>query len=190
MILDWFKLEYMKSHAVSVPGEYPDSRAAPSVLRAAPASSTSAATVQVVDAYLPALLAQAHELVSSEFHAIAAEHGLAPSEWRVLATLASGEPTSIGRLARIIVMKQPTVTRLLDRMEANGHVQRVPHDGDRRITLVTITPKGQKLTEKLVPLARAHEQHVLAQVGARRANELKNTLLRLISVQQVADEEA
>lgn len=179
----------MKSHAVSVPREYPDSDNARSVRRGA-RGGTAAATVQFVDAYLPALLAQAHELVASEFHAIAAEHGLAPSEWRVLATLASGKPTSIGRLAQIVVMKQPTVTRLLDRMEATGHVQRVPHDGDRRITLVTITPLGQKLTAKLVPLARDHEARVLAPVGARRANALKDTLLKLISLQQAGDTEA
>ena len=108
----------------------------------------------------------------------------------MLATLASGEPTSIGRLARIVVMKQPTLTKLLDRMEATGHVQRMPHDGDRRITLVTITPRGRALTETLVPRALAHEARVLAQVGARRANALKETLLRLIDVQQEAEDDA
>ena len=144
--------------------------------------STASAPAPFVDAYLPALLAQAHELVASEFHAIAAQHGLTSSEWRVLATLAGGEPTSIGQLARIVVMKQPTVTRLLDRMEATGHVQRVPHDGDRRITLVTITPRGQALTEKLVPLAREHEARVLAPFGAQRANALKQSLLQLIGM--------
>ena len=145
-------------------------------------TSTAAATAPFVHAYLPALLAQAHELVASEFHAIAAEHGLAPSEWRVLATLASGEPPSIGRLAQIVVMKQPTVTRLLDRMEATGTVQRVPHEGDRRITLVSITAWGQQLTDKLVPLAREHEARVLAPFGVQRANALKLSLLQLIGI--------
>jgi len=172
-----------------MPREYPDLRVTRSPRRGA-SPSTAAAPVQFVDAYLPALLAQAHELVASEFHVVVAQHGIGPSEWRVLATLASGEPTSIGRLARIIVMKQPTVTKLLDRMEATGHVQRVPHAGDRRITLVTITSRGQALTEMLVPLARAHEARVLAQVGTRRANALKETLLRLIDLQQVEGEES
>lgn len=171
----------MKSHAVSVPREFPDSQA-PRKRRAGARASTAAASVRFVDAYLPALLAQAHERVASEFHAVAAEHGLAPSEWRVLATLASGEPTSIGRLARIVVMKQPTLTRVLDRMEATGHVQRVPHEGDRRITLVSITPRGEALTGKLVPLARQHEARVLAPFGARRASALKDSLLELIGL--------
>jgi DNA-binding MarR family transcriptional regulator len=170
-----------------MPREYPDSQEK-RVARKGQASPPA----QFVDAYLPALLAQAHEAVASEFHAIAAQHGLAPSEWRVLATLASGESTSIGRLARVTVLKQPTVTRLLDRMEATGYVQRAPHDGDRRITLVTITPRGLKLTQKLVPLAREHEARVLSPVGARRADALKDTLLKLIALQRDAggDEDA
>jgi DNA-binding MarR family transcriptional regulator len=88
------------------------------------------------------------------------------------------------------VRKQPTVTRLLDRMEADGHVRRVPHEGDRRITLVTITARGQALVEKLVPLARTHEARVLAPFGARRAHALKETLVQLIGQQQVAVDEA
>ena len=87
-------------------------------------------------------------------------------------------------------MKQPTVTRPLDRMEADGHVRRVPHEGDRRITLVTITARGQALVDKLVPLAREHEARVLAPFGARRANALKETLVQLIGQQQGAVDEA
>jgi DNA-binding MarR family transcriptional regulator len=166
-----------------VPREYPDSLAPRKSIRGA-RGSTATAAAPFVDAYLPALLAQAHERIASEFHAVAAQHGLSPSEWRVLATLASGEPASIGRLARIVVMKQPTLTRVLDRMEATGHVQRVPHDGDRRITLVTITLRGQELTGKLVPLAREHEARVLAPFGAQRANALKDSLLELIGLPQ------
>ncbi|WP_255428181.1 MarR family winged helix-turn-helix transcriptional regulator [Ramlibacter cellulosilyticus] len=128
------------------------------------------------------MLAQAHDRIASEFHAVAAEHGVGPSEWRVLATLASGEATGISRLAQIIVMKQPTVTRLLDRMQAAGHVQRVPHDGDRRITLVSITERGQQLTDKLVPLALEHEARVLAPFGAEGADALKLSLRQLIGV--------
>src|SRR4051794_3360775 len=122
----------MKSHAVSMPRDFPKHDAQQ---RSRQQTRNCTAAARFVDAYLTPLLAQAHELVASEFHAIAAKHGLAPSEWRVLATLAGGEPNSIGRLAQTVVMKQPTVTRLLDRRGATGNVQRVPNDGDRRITL-------------------------------------------------------
>lgn len=175
----------MKSHAVSTPRDFPSSQG--SRARSTRASAV-AETAQFVDSYLPALLAQAHDVVSSEFHAVAARHGLAPSEWRVLATLASGAPMSIGRLAQIVVMKQPTVTRLLDRMEATGHVERLPHDGDRRITLVGITTAGQKMVSRLVALAREHEERVLEPFGVKRSEDLKETLMQLIALHRGGDE--
>ena len=135
-----------------------------------------------VDDYLPALLAQASELISAEFHRVVRRHGFSVTEWRVLATLAGGKPISIGKLAQVTVTKQPTVTRLLDRMEARGQAERLPHDRDRRITLVHITSKGAKTVEQLMTLAREHELIVLEPFGLTRAEELKTTLRQMIDM--------
>ena len=135
-----------------------------------------------VDDYLPALLAQASRLISGEFHLVVTSQGFTVSEWRVLATLAGGEPMSIGRLAEITTIKQPTVTRLLDRMEEKGQVRRLEHDGDRRVTLVGITPAGSRLVARLIPLAEAHEQRVLEPFGLQRAETLKSTLRSIIEL--------
>src|SRR6187200_443412 len=97
------------------------------------------AQMPFVDDYLPALLTQASHLISGEFHRVVSAKGFTISEWRVLASLAGGEPMSIGRLAQVTVMKQPTVTRVLDRMEERGHVKRIASEDDRRVTLVRIT---------------------------------------------------
>lgn len=135
-----------------------------------------------VDDYLPALLAQASQLISSEFHQVVRKQGLSVSEWRVMASLAGGVPVSIGRLAQITITKQPTVTRLLDRMEARGQVQRLPHDSDRRITLVRITREGAETVEHLMELAREHELRVLEPFGLPRTRELKNILRQMIEL--------
>ena len=50
-----------------------------------------------VDDYLAALLAQASQLISAEFHEVVRAHGISVPEWRVLASLAGGEPISIHR---------------------------------------------------------------------------------------------
>ena len=139
-------------------------------------------TRRFVDDYLPALLAQASHLISSEFHRVARQHGFSVSEWRVLASLAGGEPISIGRLAQVTVTKQPTVTRLLDRMEAKGQVERLPHDSDRRVTLVRITRKGAQTVEHLMELAREHERGARALRPGKRAEELKDTLRQMIEL--------
>lgn len=139
-------------------------------------------THRFVDDYLPALLAQASQLISAEFHKVARQQGFSVSEWRVMASLAGSEPVSIGQLAQVTVTKQPTVTRLLDRMESRGQVERLPHESDRRITLVRITPAGTKAVEHLMELAQEHERRVLEPFGLRRAEELKQTLRRMIDL--------
>lgn len=138
-----------------------------------------------VDNYLAALLAQASQLISAEFHTVVQASGFSVTEWRILATLTSSEGISIGRLAQISVSKQPTVTRLLDRMEAKGYVERFAHDTDRRITMVRITPEGRTIVADLVQQAREHELRVLEPFGLKRAEDLKNTLRRIIELHRV-----
>jgi len=140
------------------------------------------APLPFVDDYLPALLAQASHLISGEFHRVVNDHGFNVSEWRVLASLAGGHSASIGRLAAVTVMKQPTVTRVLDRMEASGHVERIANPGDRRFTLVRITPAGSRLVARLIRLAREHERRVLEPFGLARAADLKSTLKQMIAM--------
>ena len=138
-----------------------------------------------VDDYLPALLGQAAQLIQGEFHRVVREHGFMVSEWRVLATLADGAEMTTGRLAEVSLTKGPTATRLLDRMEARGQVERLPDAADRRITRVRITPEGQRTVSALIALAREHENRVLAPFGLAQAEALKATLRGLIERRRV-----
>ncbi|MBP6081235.1 MAG: MarR family transcriptional regulator [Providencia sp.] len=135
-----------------------------------------------VDNYLPALLGQAWMLVSSEFHAVVEAHGLSVLEWRVLSTLANNGSMGITELSQKTVSKQPTITRVLQRLEQQGHVIRHNnHSGsDRRVTLVSVTSSGMQLVEGLLVEAQLHEQAVLAPLGARKRKMLKQVLQELI----------
>lgn len=135
-----------------------------------------------VDDYLPALLGQASHLISSEFHEVVRRHGLSVPEWRVLASLAGGEPLSTGLLAQISLTKGPTATRLLDRMESRGEVERLADESDRRVTRVRITPEGQRTVSRLMKLAKEHERRVLEPFGLDRAEALKATLRQIIEL--------
>ena len=135
-----------------------------------------------VDDYLPALLAQASHLISGEFHRVVTARGFTVSDWRVLASLDGAEPMSIGALARLTTMKQPTLTRVVDRLQASGHARRIAHESDRRITLIEITPAGDKLVSSLIGLAKEHERRVLEPFGIARSNELKKTLRQMIEL--------
>jgi DNA-binding MarR family transcriptional regulator len=134
-----------------------------------------------IDDYLPALLAQASQLISTEFHEVVRRHNLSVTEWRILSTLLGAGEISIGNLAQVTLTKQPTVTRLLDRLEALGHLRRIAHESDRRITLVRITDTGQALIADLAVQAKRHEEEVLARLAPLDSEALKATLRRVIA---------
>ena len=50
--------------------------------------------------------------------------GLNSLEWRVLATLSDCEPLTVGELALEVLAQQPTVTKSIDRLAAQGWLLR------------------------------------------------------------------
>ncbi|GAB3627379.1 HTH-type transcriptional regulator MhqR [Pandoraea terrae] len=133
-----------------------------------------------VDDYLAYLLARASTLVSNEFHQEVAAAGLAVSEWRLLATLSDGRARTINELAAIVLAKQPTVTKVVDRLEAAGWVVRSASALDKRQSLVTCTDAGRDFVAPLLASARRHEMRVLERFGTAQSTQLKAALRLLI----------
>jgi len=52
--------------------------------------------------------------------------------------------------------------------------------------LVRITPAGSRMVERLIGLAREHEQRVLEPFGLARAEDLKTTLRQIIELHRTA----
>lgn len=132
-----------------------------------------------VDGYLAYLLARASHLISGEFHRQLGTQRMPVMTWRVLATLVDG-PMSAKALADIILQKQPTVSRLLERLEAQGLVRRATNPMDRRSITVSLTSKGRKLAKPLCEAAKRHEADVLEPFGEANAETLVRVLQRLI----------
>lgn len=66
------------------------------------------------------------------------------TEWRVLASLADGARETIGTLSQLTLTKQPTLSKIVQRMERQGLVMRGNMASDRRQTLVALTRKDRK----------------------------------------------
>ena len=49
-------------------------------------------------------------------------------------------------ISSVLRIPPATVTNLIDRLEADGHVRRVPHPTDARTTLAEITAAGRAVT--------------------------------------------
>ena len=140
-----------------------------------------AANQRFVDGYLSYLLGRASHAVYREFHAQVKAAGLSSLEWRVLATLAGGQRYTIGDLATDILAKQPTLTKLIQRMELNGWVASGADETDARRTLVYETAKGRAEVMRLIRAAKAHEKKVLTGFSTTEVATLKKVLHVLIT---------
>jgi DNA-binding MarR family transcriptional regulator len=136
-------------------------------------------TSRFVDEYLGYLLGQANHALYKDFDAHVRAAGLSSIEWRVLATLHDGEPLTISQLAHEVLSKQPTVTKLVQRMCEQGWLALQADADDQRRTLVAVTPAGKRLVRPLVGKARAHETAILRTLGASEKAALRKLLVKL-----------
>jgi DNA-binding MarR family transcriptional regulator len=51
---------------------------------------------------------------------------------------------SVSEIAEHSIVKLSTMTKIIQRMEAEGFVSSAPAEHDRRVTMVTITAKGEE----------------------------------------------
>ena len=144
------------------------------------ARRAAAADTGFVPNYLAYLLARASFVVSNEFHARLKDWDLTVPEWRVLACLSDVEGLSVGELAAMALMKQPRLTKVLDRMEDDGLVERRDTAADRRRTPIHLTPKGRATVKPVLRAARAHEAALLEQFSEEERAVIKHALDLLI----------
>ena len=132
-----------------------------------------------VDTYLGYLLGQANHALYKDFDAQVRARGLSSIEWRVLATLHDGDPLTVSQLAQEVLSKQPTVTKLVQRMADQGWVALHADASDQRRTLVKVTPAGRRLVKPLVEAAREHEARILRSLGATEKAALRKLLEKI-----------
>ncbi len=101
-------------------------------------------------------------------------------EWRVLATLEGSDGCSLGEVAEAVLFKQPTITKLIDRMERDGLVKRLPSTGDRRRIRIIMTDRGHKLVGELLAKAKRHEAACLGSYAPAEIENLKRILRDLL----------
>lgn len=72
---------------------------------------------------------------------VAARLGIGRSDLRAVNLLEHG-PVSHAQIARQLGLTPASVTALIDRLQAQGLVQRTPHPTDRRVTHVELLPRA------------------------------------------------
>ena len=71
------------------------------------------------------------------------EVGMGASSFSALATVSRRGSVSLGELAALEGVKPPSITTTVAALESQGLVTRVADATDRRVTRVTVTPRGR-----------------------------------------------
>ena len=133
-----------------------------------------------LDGYLPYLLRRADQTLSEGLYALLTEHGVARSEWRVLAVLEELGTMTILDLASASLSPQPTVTHAVRRLEERGLVSAATGSTDKRQRFISITDSGSTLTTMLMSEAKQIETTALANAGD--LSELVSKLTELTAI--------
>jgi DNA-binding MarR family transcriptional regulator len=106
-------------------------------------------SVRLIESALSIIIAWASR---REFHEEAmrrARCNLSRGPAAVLARLNSCGPLRIGELAVMLGIDNSTLTPHAQRLERNGLVTREPDPHDGRVAVLTITPEGKQMLERL-----------------------------------------
>lgn len=91
------------------------------------------------------------------------------------------EGLKMNELSRRLMVTGGNVTGITDQLEAEGMVQRVPVEGDRRALLIRLTPAGRKA---FADMAHEHESWIAGALGGLSHREVDSLYKLLGKVKQ------
>jgi DNA-binding MarR family transcriptional regulator len=106
--------------------------------------------------FLPYLLNRAGVQTGQIFGLSLKEFGLTLPEWRILIALWQAEEQRLTDLSETVGVDYSTLSRQIAGLEKAGLAVRKRSRNDARAVAIALTPKGQKLTARIIPIARTH----------------------------------
>lgn len=106
--------------------------------------------------------------------------GLPIEQMRILEVLSGSDGLPMGELAGQALVEPTTLTKIIDRMAAEGLVSRLPDADDRRRVLIVLAPAGKVVLRRLTRITTSQEARITKRVPKAKLGELR-VLLRSIA---------
>ncbi len=125
------------------------------------------------------LVSDASRLMRRDFDRRARTIGLTRSQWSVLSHLSRCEGIKQAGLADILEVTPITLARLIDRLEADGWVERRSHPCDRRARTLYLTEKARPVLAQLRELGQETRERALTGLTEDERDQLVALLARV-----------
>jgi DNA-binding MarR family transcriptional regulator len=108
-------------------------------------------------------------------------HGITHDQYNVLRILRGAHPSGHPRVevGKRLMSRAPDVTRLLDRLERQGLVERGWAPENRRLSVARITAAGLELLARVDPALLALQEEIAAGIPAEELQALSRTCARM-----------
>jgi DNA-binding MarR family transcriptional regulator len=105
--------------------------------------------------------------------------GLTPAQFDVIAALGDAPGMTPTQLTNKTLITKGTLTGVVDRLVAKGLLRRTQHQADRRCQFVTLTKKGSRLYQVVVPAHFAYLDRFVAGYSVADHAQAQAVLMRL-----------
>ena len=101
------------------------------------------------------MISDVARLLRTEFDRRVRRLGITRGQWLVLTRLHRRPGASHSELAEMMEVEKATAGRMIDRLVANGWVERRAQPGDRRVKRVYLTPEAERVHKRIWRVAEA-----------------------------------
>jgi len=116
--------------------------------------------------------------------------GVMHAHWSIMLALWAGDGITQKQLSARVAIEGPTLTRALERMEAEGLVRRKRDRADARQVMVFLTQRSKALREKLLPIAVVEQQRATSGLTDVERQLLVMLLRKMLGSQRDAERDA
>ena len=118
-------------------------------------------------------------LMRSKFDRIVSDLNVTRSQWAMIAVVSRRPGATQRTIAEALEMSEASAGRLIDRLCADGLLERRDRDDDRRARAVYLTKAAEPLLAKLAEIARQGEEEMFKGFSPEEIDRLEDFLDRL-----------
>ena len=135
-------------------------------------SPETVATVEKELRYIAAIVKQKEREIVSDY-------AITPPQFVALQWLEELGDITIGELSNRLYLAFSTTTDLVDRMEKNELVKRVRDENDRRVVVVHLLEKGERIIQEVIEKRQQYLQEMLVGFNEQEVAQLSSYLEKL-----------
>lgn len=129
------------------------------------------------------LISQIHQVSQRVWYDVLSRNGLedlAGARGRVIFALWSEDNIPIKKLVEKTSLDKATLTGIIDRLERDGYVKRIPSPDDKRATLISRTGKDEIFKSKIPEVSRQQNKLFYKGFSTNEIKDFENYLIRIL----------